>query len=296
VTIAVYLPLLVCALSGLVARPLAARLPPGAGAWTLAAAAIAGAVSGLWTVGLLAASLIDDVSFLAAGHPALPVHDSVSVAAGAVLAWSGARLGAEVLRQRRLRRELRQVRALPGDDLVVLPDVRALAFALPGRRGRVVATDTMLRALDPLQRRVLIAHERAHLDARHPSMLALVHLAAAANPLLIPVARAADFLCERHADECAAAAVGDRKVAARALATAALAGAGDSRPARRLASPLPAFQQSAVLDRVAALRAPVRRSGRFAIWTAVFAVGLIVFATAHATGEFVQLAATFLAR
>ncbi len=255
-SVTVYLPLMVCAMLGIVARPLARRLPPGAGAWTLTAAALVGAVSGLWTVGLLAASLIDDVPILAAGQPGLPVQDWVSVLAAGVLGWSGVRLAREVLRQRPVRREMRELRALPGDGLVVLPDARALAFALPGRRGRVVATDTMLRALSPRQRQVLIAHERAHLVARHPCMLALAQFAAAANPLLIPVARAAGYLSERHADERAAAVVGDRNLAATTLATAALAAAGDPPLSSRAGRLLPALQHSAVLDRVTALRAP----------------------------------------
>jgi Zn-dependent protease with chaperone function len=296
VTVAVYLPLLVCVLLGVSARPLAARLAPGPGAWTLTVAAVVGAISGLWTVGLLTASLIDDVPLLAVGQPPLPVHDAVSVVAGVALASSAMRLGREAWRQRRVRRDLREVRALPGDDLVVLPDARALAFALPGRRGRVVATDTMLRALSPGQRRVLIAHERAHLRARHPLMLALVHFAAAANPLLISVARAAAFLAERHADERAATAVGDRRLAATTLATAALAGAGQPPPTRPLGRPLPAFGDSAVLDRVTALRAPARRTWRWGLWGAGLVVGVALLATVHATGEFAHLAAAFLPR
>ncbi len=87
-----------------------------------------------------------------------------------------------------------------------------LSTRLPPASGTwVVATDTMLRALNPAQRRVLMAHERAHLDAAHGVALSWGRLGAAANPLLRPAARAVSFLSERHADERAATAVGDRE-------------------------------------------------------------------------------------
>jgi hypothetical protein len=291
VSVAVYLPLLVCGLLALVARPLAVRLSPGRGAWALTVAAVVGAIGGLWTVGLLVASLVDDVPFLDTGQTPLPVNDVLSMVAAVGLAWCAVRLVREWRRQRQVRHELQLVRALPGDDLVVLPDSRAFAFALPGRRGRVVATDTMLRALTAPQRRVLIAHERAHLRARHPTMLAMVQFAAAANPLLVPVGRAVRFLGERHADEWAAAAVGDRDLVVAALAAAALAAV--VHPSAHGATLTPAFERSAVMQRITALRAP-QRPRRLALSVAALAIGLVVTATAHATGEFAQLVLAFL--
>src|SRR5258708_24833862 len=54
---------------------------------------------------------------------------------------------------------------------------------------------------------------------------ALTYFAAAANPLLRPVAAAVTYTVERWADERAARACGDRRLAARAIGKAALASA-----------------------------------------------------------------------
>jgi beta-lactamase regulating signal transducer with metallopeptidase domain len=116
---------------------------------------------------------------------------------------------------------------------VVLDRPEPEAFALPPRRGeqgRIVVSAGMLRILDAAERRVLLAHETAHLRHRHHRHRALAGLIAAANPLLATLPGAVHLLTERWADEEAAAAVADRDVAARALARAALAtGAADRR-------------------------------------------------------------------
>ena len=82
------------------------------------------------------------------------------------------------------------------------------AFVLPGRPGRIVVSAGMLRALDVEERRVLLAHERSHLDRHHHRFIRLTDLAASALPLLRPVQRHVRFTVERWADEDAAAAVG----------------------------------------------------------------------------------------
>lgn len=81
----------------------------------------------------------------------------------------------------------------------------------------------MLAALQPAERRVLLAHERAHLAHRHALLVHAVTLAAVANPLLMPVRTTVTYLVERWADEYAAEAVDDRDTTARALARAAVA-------------------------------------------------------------------------
>jgi beta-lactamase regulating signal transducer with metallopeptidase domain len=86
----------------------------------------------------------------------------------------------------------------------------------------------MLRALPADERRVVLAHEAAHLSRRHHVYVQLAELAAAANPLLRWSARGVRLAVEREADELAAGDVGDRHLAARALARAALARAGTS--------------------------------------------------------------------
>ncbi|MEO5610358.1 MAG: hypothetical protein ABIQ61_00325, partial [Ornithinibacter sp.] len=81
-------------------------------------------------------------------------------------------------------------------------------------------------ALPAAERRVLLAHEAAHLSHRHHLYIQAAELSAAANPLLRPLARAVGAAVERWADEAAAQAVGERSVVARAVARASLAAQG----------------------------------------------------------------------
>ncbi|MFG3225404.1 M48 family metalloprotease [Kitasatospora sp. NPDC048194] len=152
----------------------------------------------------------------------------------------------------------------PGDHpLTVLDDESADAFALPGRLrrpgrptepGRIVVTSGMLRALDGPERAALLAHERAHLAARHHVFLALAEHAAAVHPALRPLRAPLGYHLERWADEVAAARVGDRTVTARAVGRAALAANRSPWPARpRLVA---AAHAGPVPRRVAALLRP----------------------------------------
>jgi beta-lactamase regulating signal transducer with metallopeptidase domain len=287
-TLAVYLPFVFSVTLAAAAPRLARRLAPGAGAWLLAVAAGVAALACWWSLVLLVASLVDDWPSLAHGQPPLPVADWISVVAIGVLGWLGWRVARVARARARLRRALRD---MPGEHVVIVRDERIIAFVAPGDPGRIVVSDGMLRALTAGQRRVLFAHERAHLDARHPGALGLVHLAAAANPLLGRVAPAVSFLCERHADERAAASVGDRAAAAAALATAALAG-------RRLGGPavVPScgFEQHHVVERVGALHAPASRPSRTLPAYAVAAVAATLTAAVLATAAFVDLTIRFV--
>jgi Zn-dependent protease with chaperone function len=107
--------------------------------------------------------------------------------------------------------------------LVVVADDTPDAYALPGFSGRIVVSTAMLQALPANERAVLLAHEAAHLTHRHHAYLLVAELAAAANPLLRPSAQVVRQAVERWADEVAAAEVGDRTLAARALARAGVA-------------------------------------------------------------------------
>lgn len=144
--------------------------------------------------------------------------------------------------------------------LVVVDDEEPDAYALPGVGGRVVVSTGMLRALPAEERRVLLAHETAHLTYRHHLWVQAAELAAAANPLLRPAARTVRVAVERWADEIAAAEVDDRALAARALARAALARTAARRELPSLAAAL-AGADGAVADRARALLAgpPKRR-------------------------------------
>jgi Zn-dependent protease with chaperone function len=110
-----------------------------------------------------------------------------------------------------------------GRDLAVIASDDAVAYALPGRPGQVVVSTGMLRSLDAKERRVLIAHEQAHLRRHHHRYVRLTELAVAAIPVLSPVNARLRFVIERWADEDAADEIGDRALVASAIARAALA-------------------------------------------------------------------------
>ena len=281
-TVLVTLPLVMSVLLAVTAHRVTRWLPPAVGAWSLAWSAVIVAISTVWSLSLLVAFLVDDIPHTPLLEQLIPVPDALSVATIPILIWSGFRVLAALYRRRQLRAGLAAVVA-PGDgELIVVREGRPDAFAVAGRPGRIVVTASMLRALSAPQRRALLAHERAHLHGRHSRLLAMAQFAAAANPLLIPVRRAIGYLCERHADEQAADATGDRTLVAEALAAAAFA----ERPVRAL--PAPAFHHLGVAARVTALMSPMRYRSAGLVTAALLA--LIAFTAAcDATDRFYEL-------
>ncbi|MGS2591758.1 M48 family metalloprotease [Streptomyces hebeiensis] len=237
---AVWVPLLVPFIAAPTARRAAAYLSPRHAVVLLTTAALLPAATSSAALALLAvpgasylptvAALGELVRPLSLGPP--PVTVAVALAAGGVLAW---RAGLVAVAARRDRAELRRARAAVGGtagELAVLRRARPDAYALPGRPGRIVVTTGMLRALEPDERAALFAHERAHLRGRHHRVLVAVELAALCHPALRTLGEPVGYALERAADEAAAAAVGDRRLVARAIARAALAARAASAPAR----------------------------------------------------------------
>lgn len=162
-----------------------------------------------------------------------------------------------------VRRALRRLHAhrevADGQSFLVLPTDEPAAFAVPGDPGCVVVSAGMLRALDGDERRVLLAHEQAHLTRGHHRYLWVTTLATAVVPLLRPLDRRVRFATERWADEDAAAAVGDRRLVARALCRAALAQDAYPGPAMSLASlGVPARVEALLVE-----PSPASRAGRY---------------------------------
>jgi beta-lactamase regulating signal transducer with metallopeptidase domain len=165
----------------------------------------------------------------------------------------------------------------------------------------VIVSTAMLEALDASERRVLLAHERAHLRQHHQVYIQLAKAAAAANPLLRPLARAIQGATERWADETAAAEVGDRRLAARALTRAALATSASARPAglaaRLEVSSAMVATQADLTTRVRQLLAPPparARAAKCLVAAAAVAcavTGGIAAAHGHAQVERAQLVA-----
>ncbi|MEU6669612.1 M56 family metallopeptidase [Streptomyces sp. NPDC046727] len=290
-TFDVYSPLVLSLLLSAVTPLLARRAAPALAARVLASAAVLTSAATAWSLLLLAAALLGDAPPVVRaaredGRPLTdPVPEVIGLAAFLALVVVALRVHRAVRAERGARRALRRLAAgqPAGTELIVADSAVPRAFAVPGRPGRILVTSGMLGALDPAERRVLLAHERAHLAHRHGLLVTAVTLAAAADPLLGPVRSAVVFLVERWADERAAAVVGDRRVAARALARAALA-AGRARTACALQ-----FTDRAVTRRIAALRTNPPPS----LWPAALAVlalgALPALLAADATGDLLEL-------
>jgi hypothetical protein len=240
VHLAVYLPLLAPLAAALSAERLTRRLDPRLATWLLTASAVALAaatatvLSLLVVAGLIQIPLIDQLGRLS--RQVIQQHNapSTSVALLAAIALSAAAVAAARMTRRRVRVLLAaagQARHLPGTGEVVImeDDGVAEAFTVPGRPGRIVVSTGMLTALTETEREALLAHERAHLRSHHHWFTAVAQLAAAANPLLRPLARAVTFTIERWADEDAATECGDRRLVARTIARASLAKAAAAR-------------------------------------------------------------------
>ncbi len=229
---ALYLPLVIPALAGAAARPVAARLDPRQATWLLTSATVALAVCSTAALALLAAYAAARTPVLAAAggysQPVMRRGDPVSVAAGAAaaLALAGAAMAVAVMfrnRARALAESYRLAAGLHADDgIVVVPGPAIEAYALPGGPGRIVVSGCLLDHLDDRRRAALIAHEQAHLAGRHHLFAGVARLAAAANPLLLPVARSVEYTVERWADERAAAVTGDRRLVAETIGQVAL--------------------------------------------------------------------------
>jgi Zn-dependent protease with chaperone function len=222
-----YLPLVIPAVAGLAARPLANRLEPRQATWLLTSATVALAGCSTAALALLAAYAAARTPALAAlgdySQSVMRRGDPISAAVGtaAALALAGAAM-AVVVKLRNWVRALiesyrRASRLTARDGIAVVAGPAIEAYALPGGPGCIVVSGRLLDRLNDDRQAALIAHERAHLDGRHHLFAAVARLAAAANPLLLPVSRAVEFTLERWADERAAAITGDRRMVAQTI-------------------------------------------------------------------------------
>ncbi|MFB8438706.1 M56 family metallopeptidase [Streptomyces niveus] len=231
--LAVYPPLLLPALAGLSAGPLARRLEPRLATWLLTVSGLVLALAGTVALGLLALAGLVRLPMLAG----LDGYSPEVIAREDPAAWQAATAGAALLvlaASATLRFTVRRARALwsaaldaaclPGRGAVVVTeDRRADAYTVPGLPGRIVISHGMLDALDPVGRDIILAHEKAHLDHHHYAFVAFAQMSAAANPFLRPLAAAVAFSVERWADEDAARGTGDRRAVAETVARAAVA-------------------------------------------------------------------------
>ncbi|TWD72424.1 peptidase M48-like protein [Kribbella amoyensis] len=181
-------PLLLAALALVLTGPAPALLARSTWPYRIPRAAVA-----LWQAISLAAVLAAlgagiALSYSTAGEPGEPRFDPTAprdLAAAAVLAltamvgirllWAAGRVAVGTRARRRRHRDLVDILATP-DGLIpglrVLSEETPLAYCLPAIRGaRVVVSVGALDRLDESELRAVLAHEQAHLRARHDLVL-----------------------------------------------------------------------------------------------------------------------------
>ncbi|MEU6366863.1 M48 family metalloprotease [Streptomyces sp. NPDC046931] len=274
------------------ARRALRRLAPATALWVVTGSAVVLACCSLTALGAyVLTGLLELPLFAALGELVRPLRTgsdllvvpaaAFSVGALAVTLWTACRTVTRQARAFRAATTEADRRSTAG-DLCVIDSPCPDAYALPGRPNRIVVTTGMLRSLGPDEREALFAHERAHNAAGHHYFLAAAELAALCHPGLRPLRAVIRLAAERAADETAAAAVGDRRLTARAIGRAALA-------ARAAWAERPPFVSAAttgpVPQRVAALLAAPRVPHRAARWIAALLVACAtVSVCASATG------------
>ncbi len=205
----------------------------------------------------------------AAGITGLILAGTVAVRAGLVLT-------ATAISNHRARVAHRQALTLvghphPGLGITVVDHDRAAAYCVPGRSHRIVLTSAALAALDDEQLRGVLAHEQAHLRARHHLVLGFANAIATAFPA-VPLLRvgAAESarIVELLADD-AAEATCSRDVLATALVTLATS----TTPSVALAANGPH-----VLSRVQRMLRPARPLSSLTV-VLLAAVGLLIAVT-----------------
>ena len=290
----VYIPLAVSLLLTVIGPLTGRRVAPALAARALTGAAILTAAATTWALILLTATLLSKAPPVIAEaredgrHLHEPVPELIALAAALALGIIAYRLRLAIRAERATRRSLRRLcdGHPPDTELIVAASPIPQAFAIPGNPGRILVTAAMFGALESAERRVLLAHERAHLMHRHAFLATATTIAAAANPLLTPVRTTVAFLLERWADEDAADAVGDRLTTARALARAALI-AHRPRPECALC-----FSDHAVTRRITALQATPPAQLR-PVAAAILALGILpalgALGAIDATGDLLSL-------
>ena len=206
--------------------------------------------------------------------PVVPLHHHVGIADGAAAAVL---LGVGGWRARRVLILRRWASAgTSGQRLAVLDCAEPIAFAAPGDPGCVVISRGLLDALEPRERQVVVAHERAHLQHHHHRYLLAGELCRAMVPLLGPLVTQLRMATERSADETAVDALdGDRQLVARTIARTAITKSAH-------AGLVGGFGGSSVPARVQALIGPPDSTSTIAI---ALSAGFITATTAVAAGS-----------
>jgi Peptidase family M48 len=167
------------------------------------------------------------------------------------LAWTGGRVAFRTRARRRHHRDLLDLVATPDPSGVrVLAEETPFAYCVPGvRAARVVMSSGALARLSPTEVAAVLAHERAHLRARHDLVLEAFTALREAFPRFFrgrTTLRQNQLLVEMLADDAARDQVGAQPVARALVALSATSapafglaagGSGTLQRVRRMAEP-----------------------------------------------------------
>ena len=293
----VCLPMIVVGVLALAGPVVSRNLAPSTSTRFLSALAVLSAAATIGTLVLLAVGgMVKMLPLLGIGadrERLVGGRDGVPWLVGAIAAVA---LGLAAVRVFRAaaneRRTLQALKALveeSGEGLLVLEDSQPYAYAVPVGAGTVIVSTAMLNTLTDLERRALLAHERAHLTHRHVThrhyryqLIAIIALAI--NPLLGRVRRELKLQTERWWADESAAEQATRPVTARSLARAALASAGAAPTAM-------AYSTDHVRERLAALAVEPLTSH----WATVVPLAVVVTIGSAALLDAITSCATVLA-
>ncbi len=152
------------------ARVPALRRTPRATMLLWQAVALAGVLAALGAgLSLVTSQLVGDRSPRSYALSAIPLCVTGLVLARLLL--SGHRVGTSVRAVRRRHRRLVDLLAHDRDGVHVLEHEAPTAYCLPGIRSRVVVSSATVTTLTPEELAAVLAHERAHVRARHDLVL-----------------------------------------------------------------------------------------------------------------------------
>ena len=268
------------------ARATALRKAPRAALVLWQSTAVAAVLAALLAAPAAVPALIGRQVRLSEHWVVVGIAAALSAVVAARLLLSGDRVGRNLRAARRRHRDLVDLLgdARDGDHRTrVLEHTTPTAYCVPGVHRRVVLTQGTIDRLAPDELDAVLAHERAHLAARHDLVMEFFTVVHEAVPRLLrcdAALREVHLLIEVLADRAAVRGAG-------VLSTgrAIVAMAGGPRPAGTMAmreSTADARARIELLDadRVAGVPVPLAAAGMYAVSVALLAAPLALFALA----------------
>jgi Zn-dependent protease with chaperone function len=247
--------------------------------------AVAAVLAALFAAPAAVASIVGSAQRLQDDWLVVAVAALVTGLVAVRLLVSGDRVGRNLRSVRRRHRELVDLLAMEGEGHTrVLEHPTATAYCLPGVRRRVVLTQGTIDRLSPDELEAVMAHERAHLVARHDLVMEFFTVVHEAVPRFVRSSTAlheVHLLIEVLADRAAV-----RRVGVVTTARAIVGMADAARPAGSMAireSTADARARIELLDGgpVAGLPAPLAAALTYAVSALVVAAPVTLLALAY---------------